>query len=153
MQIYKLFPFLAIVPLLGTSIAAYSFNGINSSPVTSTPIEKKSSLEIAQQSRVRRLRFARGAFETTVEDAVVMGTRDIYLVGARKGQTMTVKISSFEQNAVFEVKTPPTKSGQRRSLKPEAIRWTGTLPETGDYQLIIGSLRGNATYKLQVSIK
>lgn len=152
MQIHKLLPVLAIAPFLFTPFAANSLT--TTAPASNTPLSfQKAPVQLAQQSRTRRLRFAPGKFETTLEDAVVRGTQDIYLVGARKGQTMTVKITSFEQNAVFEVKTPPLKSGQRRSLKPEAVRWTGVLPESGDYQLIVGSLRGNATYKLQVSIK
>lgn len=110
-------------------------------------------VQMAQQSRVRRIRFAPGAVSATIEDAVVRGTRDTYLVGASQGQTMTIKIASLESNAVFELKAPPNKVGQRRTLKPEAIRWTGVLPQTGDYQIIVGGTRGNASYKLQVTIK
>src|SRR4028118_905581 len=49
----------------------------------------KPTLLIAQQSRTRRIQFARGASSAVREDAVVRGTRDIYLVGAKKGQNMT----------------------------------------------------------------
>lgn len=124
-----------------------------SAPVAASLLPTKSPQLLAQQSRVRRLQFAPGKYSTTLEDAVVRGTRDIYLVGAAQGQTMTVKISSIENNASFAVTAPPNKAGQRRTLTPDAVNWTATLPTSGDYQIIIGSSRGNASYKLQVAIK
>jgi hypothetical protein len=66
---------------------------------------------------------------------------------------MTVKIASVENNASFAVLAPPNKAGQRRTLTADAVNWTVTLPASGDYQIIIGSSRGNASYKLQVTIK
>ncbi len=117
------------------------------------PAVSTQPVQLAQQSRVRRIRFAPGAISATIEDAVIRGTRDIYLVGASKGQTMIIKITSLENNAVFELKAPPNKAGQRRILDPETINWTGVLPQSGDYQVIVGGTRGNANYKLQVTIK
>ncbi len=35
----------------------------------------------------------------------------------------------------------------------DAMTWSGTLPSSGDYKIIVGGTRGNATYKLTVSIK
>lgn len=51
----------------------------------------------------KKVRFARGASSATVRGAVIRGDRDRYLVGARAGQTMTVKITSLEKNAVFQI--------------------------------------------------
>lgn len=113
----------------------------------------KQPVLIAQRSRIQRIRFKPGESSATVQTAVIRGTRDIYLLGAQKGQVMTIKIESVENNAVFDVEAPPTKSGQRRVLKQEAVSWSSKLPETGDYQIVIGSTRGNATYRLQVSIR
>lgn len=66
---------------------------------------------------------------------------------------MVVKIASLENNAVFDVTTPANKAGQRRSLKRETVSWSGTLPQTGDYQIVVGTTRGNASYRLQVTIR
>lgn len=66
---------------------------------------------------------------------------------------MSIRIMSLEDNAVFDVVAPPNKLGQRRTLKQEAVTWSNTLPETGDYQIVVGSTRGNASYRLQVTIK
>lgn len=103
---------------------------------------------IAQQSRTQRIQFARGSNATTVQSAVVRGTRDTYLLNARARQTMTVSISSVENNAVFDIIAP---NGQ--NLKTETTSFTGRLPATGDYKIVVGGTRGNATYRLQVSIK
>ena len=113
----------------------------------------KQPLMLTQKNRVKRIRFAPGAYSATIEDAVVRGTRDIYLVNAGKGQTMTVKIVSLENNAVFAVTAPPNKAGQRRTLIPETVQWSSKLPATGDYQIVVGGTRGNASYKLQVAIQ
>lgn len=108
----------------------------------------KSILLIAQQSRIRRIRFARGANSAVVENAVVRGTRDIYLLGAKAGQKMTVSITSVENNAVFDI-----ISSKQKLLKQEATSWTTQLAATGDYRIVVGGTRGNATYKLRVEIK
>jgi hypothetical protein len=115
-----------------------------------TPI---SPVLLAQKSRTRRIQFAPGKDYAIVRDAVVRGTRDTYLLGAQKGQVMKVQIESVEDNAVFDVVTPSTSTGQRRILKQEAVFWSGKLPQTGDYQIVVGSIRGNATYKLTVTIR
>ena len=51
----------------------------------------------------KKVRFARGASSTTIKGGVIRGERDRYYVGAKKGQTMTVKITSEEDNAVFQI--------------------------------------------------
>ena len=102
---------------------------------------------IAQQSRSRRIQFARGRSSATVQDAVVRGTTDTYVLNARANQTMRVNISSVEDNAVFDVVAP---NGQ--TLESETTSFSGKLPATGDYRIVVGGTRGNATYKLQVGI-
>ena len=95
-----------------------------------------------------RIKFDRGTSSKTVKDAVVRGTRDIYLLGANKGQQMNLNITSLEDNAVFDVISP---NGQ--ILEQEAKNWSGELPQKGDYQVVVGGTRGNATYELTTEIK
>ncbi len=99
-------------------------------------------------SRTRRIKFARGANSAVVENAVVRGTRDIYLLGAKAGQTMTVSITSLENNAVFDIIAP-----NQKIIKQEGTSWSTKLSATGDYRIVVGGTRGNATYKLRVEIK
>ncbi|MEO1377994.1 MAG: hypothetical protein AAFW70_27700 [Cyanobacteria bacterium J06635_10] len=95
-----------------------------------------------------RVSFDRGSTSKTIKNAVVRGTRDTYLLGAKKGQQMNLKITSLEKNAVFDVISPNGKS-----LQQEATNWSGKLPKNGDYQVVVGGTRGNASYELTVEIK
>ncbi|MEA5511754.1 hypothetical protein VB715_18440 [Crocosphaera sp. UHCC 0190] len=102
---------------------------------------------IAQSNRTRRIQFDRGATSKTVKDSVVRGTRDIYLVGASAQQTMKISLSSLENNAVFDLVTP-----QGAVIKKEVTSANLVLPLSGDYKIIVGGTRGNATYQLYVEI-
>ena len=127
-------------------------------PLTREPAGEKSNVSevaastpplfMAQQSRTRRIQFVRGASSAVVEDAVVRGTRDTYLVGAKAGQKITVSITSVENNAVFDIVSP-----KQKLIKQEATSWSTKLSATGDYRIVVGGTRGNATYKLRVEIK
>lgn len=121
--------------------------------ITTTFATRSASVErsfaIAQaQSRTQRIRFAPGKSSALVDDAVVRGTRDTYLLAAKARQTMTVSITSLEKNAVFDVVAP-----NGRIIRQEATSWRGVLPATGDYKIVVGGTRGNASYKMQVAIK
>jgi hypothetical protein len=140
---------LGLAPLLDASIAQSTLLV----PQLTTDRASFNRSVIAQRSRVQRIQFASGAYSSTVQDGVERGTRNIYLVGASKGQTLTVKITSEENNAVFDVAAPSGKIGQRRLLLREAAEWTTVLPASGDYQIIVGSTRGNSSYRLQVAIR
>ncbi len=101
----------------------------------------------------KRLKFAKGRSAATVSGAVIRGDQDTYIIGARRGQTMRVKITSLEKNAVFDVKDVDGNYLQDAGESDDATNWTGDLPSTGDYEITVSGTRGNATYKLTVSIK
>jgi hypothetical protein len=107
----------------------------------------------AQKDYSRRLQFARGQHSAKVENSVVRGTRDYYVVGAKAGQAMTVNLSSVEHNAVFSIAQPDGKSLPHAAEEDDATHWTGKLPQTGDFMITVGGTRGNAKYVLTVSIK
>lgn len=109
------------------------------------------------------IRFAPGSNSATVSGAVVRGTRDIYSFSARKGQTANIEVSAVESNAAMSVWRPGTHVGapeddiQGKALPgageaQDAQRWSGALPETGRYLIVVGPTRGNATYKLRLRI-
>lgn len=143
--------------LAAVSASVLPLTTVTAASLPTTPLTLQTTPQapmlLAQQSRVRRVRFARGASSATIKDSVVSGTRDRYLLGARKGQKMSIRIVSLEDNAVFDIVAPVNQAGQQRTLKQEAFSWSGTLPETGDYQIVVGSTRGNASYRLQVTIR
>jgi len=101
-----------------------------------------------QPCLVSQIRFAPGTNSATVNQSVVRGSRDIYLLRANRGQRMDLKITSLENNAVFDVIAP---NGE--ILNTEATQSSLKLPATGNYEIIVGGTRGNATYKLNVKIQ
>ena len=101
----------------------------------------------------KRLRFAKGKSSATVSNSVIRGESDTYIVGAREGQTMNVRITSLENNAVFQIIDANGDYLPNAGEGDDATRWTGDLPAKGDNQIIVGGTRGNATYKLTVSIR
>ena len=115
---------------------------------------------------VEPIRFARGASSAEVRGAVVRGERALYGLEARAGQRMSVRIAAPERNAVFQIYAPGAQPERReiglevagRALSSagegdDARRWTGVLPQSGAYMLVVGATRGNATYQLTVEIR
>jgi len=98
---------------------------------------------------VRRLQFKRGTSESTVQGKVSIALPDTYLVGARAGQVMTVKLTAPRKAVRFLVMSPSTRS----LVADNARDWTGVLDETGDYTIIIDSDARNSAYSMTVSIK
>lgn len=109
--------------------------------------------DAAAEGITSRVRFARGASSATLKGAVVRGDRDVYIVGANAGQSMSVTISSLERNAVFQIEAPGGKELRGAGETDDAMQWSGPLPSSGDYRIIVGGTRGNASYTLRVSIR
>jgi len=109
---------------------------------------------LVAQGVKKKIQFARGSSSATVQGAVIRGERDRYYLGAKKGQTMSVKITSEEDNAVFQVYLP----GEEDALPgagdgDDAKDWSGELPRDAEYIIVVGGTRGNASYRLKVSIE
>lgn len=96
----------------------------------------------------QQVQFDPGTSGTTLENSVIRGERDLYILGAQGGQIMTLDLYALEDNAVFDVISPDGSLLVRESTYEEM-----TLPQTGDYQIIVGGTRGNATYSLDVAIE
>ncbi|MEM9565416.1 MAG: hypothetical protein AAGA93_22525 [Actinomycetota bacterium] len=93
------------------------------------------------------IRFAAGSFSGTVDGAVLSAERDLYTIEAGEGQDIDLFLVSAEANAVFDLRSP---SGE--ILVDEVSDFRIPLPEDGVYEICVGSVRGNATYVLDVSI-
>lgn len=101
----------------------------------------------------KRISFDAGKSSATVSGGVIRGERSTYLLGAKSGQTMDVKITSEEDNAVFQIEGPNGKYLKDAGDGDDAMEWNGPLPAVGDYKIIVGGTRGNASFRLTVSIK
>jgi hypothetical protein len=102
----------------------------------------------------KKVRFPKGTSSITIRDSVVRGDRDRYYVGAKAGQRMSVKITSTEKNAVFQIYF----HGEEESLPgagdgDDATSWSRELPIDNEYVIVVGGTRGNASYALTISIK
>lgn len=95
------------------------------------------------------MQFQRGASSTTVQGNASIALPDTYLVGAREGQVMTVQLTSQRKSVRFLVMSPKSTS----LIADNARSWTGTLPETGDYHIIVDADERGGTYSMTISIK
>lgn len=102
----------------------------------------------ANRIKTEEVYFDAGKSSTTVSSAVVRGDRDVYVLSAQGGQQMYLTITSLEDNAEFDVVSP---SGV--ILGTNATDDKFFLPNTGEYQVIVGGTRGNATYDLVIGIE
>jgi len=124
----------------------YKFDGKRYHDVKNTLVQ----LETGERKPAsRRLQFKRGTSEATVQGTVSIALPDTYLIGARAGQTMTVKLTAPRKSVRFLLMNPSTRS----LVADNARDWTGVLAETGDYTIIIDADARNSTYSLTVSIK
>ncbi len=97
----------------------------------------------------RRVQFKRGASSATVQGKVSIAMHDEYIVGARAGQVMTLQLTAPRNAVRFMLVSPNTGD-----LIADNVRtWTGTLPQTGDYQIIVDADERGGTYSMTVTIK
>lgn len=90
----------------------------------------------------------------TVNGSVIRGERARHTLNARAGQTLEVNVTSEEDNAVFQIYLP----GEKGTLPgagemDDAKKFSGKVPADGEYVIVVGPTRGNATYKLNYSVK
>ncbi len=97
----------------------------------------------------RRVQFRRGASAATVQGRVSIELSDTWIVGARAGQVMTVQLNSTRGSVRFMLMTSRTT----QSLADNTRSWTGTLPDTDDYIILVDTGAKGATYTMTITIK
>jgi len=105
------------------------------------------------KGKTQRVKFARGRTTAVLKGAVVRGTQDRYILGARAGQSMIVHVASREKDAVFTILGPDGAALTGTEEGADATDWTGELPLSGNYSISVSPSRGNATYTLEVTIR
>ena len=75
-----------------------------------------------------------------------------YRVRARKGQKMTLHLTSAKKNAVFGVYLPGM---DLLDVGPKATDWSGPLPKSGVYEIIVfpEDEATNTTFTLEITIR
>ena len=109
---------------------------------------------LAAQQGVKRIHFRRGESAAVVSGAVVRGERDTWVVGARAGQRLSVRVTAREDNAAFQLLRPRGRGTLPRAGEmDDATQWSSRLPDTGEYRIVVGGTRGNAVYRMRVEIR
>lgn len=141
--------FSEIVPVDYLSISRGVSSSVNS--LVNSPSEANNSSPVLMaQARGRRIEFANNASSATVEGAVVRGDRLVYMVGASRGQNMSINIASTQAQggALFTVIDPVGTV-----LETGVSSFSRELTRSGDYQISVGGSRGNASFSLTVEIR
>ncbi len=120
----------------------------------------------ADAPRIRPLRFAPGTSGAVVEDSAVRGELHLWSLAARGGQTLTARITAAEDNAVFQLYAPGARVRMDDGMLEvtgkalpgagegeDATDWSGRLPADGTYLFVVGGTRGNASYRLDVTVR
>ena len=75
-----------------------------------------------------------------------------YRLRARKGQTMTLHLTSAKKNAVFGLYAP----GMDLIEGAQTVKdWSGPLPKTGNYEIIVfpEDEKTNTTFTLEITVR
>lgn len=122
----------------------------------------------AATCRPQAVRFAPGARSAALAGAIPRGGRDCYTITARAGQRLSVRQTDREEsNVVLQLYRPPWRivpgddDGEvvgGRTLPgagegEDAPRWSGRLPVSGKYLLVLGTMRGGGEYAVQVEVR
>ena len=109
--------------------------------------------------------FATGSTRGTVGGRVMRGAFDLYSLKAAEGQILTVTLTVPDDNAVFQIYEPDLAIGRDaggalefkgtalRAASDDPTRWSGRLPQSGPYVIVVGSTRGSARYSMDVKIE
>lgn len=115
---------------------------------------------------VLAIRFAPGTSGAEVTGSVPRGEQALYGLSAKAGQTLVVRIVAPENNAVFQLYAPGARPVRKDGFLEiegtalpkagegdDAKAWEGKLPSTGTYLFVVGGTRGNASYRLTVTVR
>ena len=105
------------------------------------------SAQIFAQAK-ERVRFAAGASSKSVKGVVRGYAYRDYIVGAREGQHIELKLTASAGSTVFSVFNP---DGENLEGAAQQDWFSGTLPMTGDYVVRVAMMRSAARRKGSVS--
>jgi len=103
----------------------------------------------------KRIEFKRGTTTTTVVDKIKNDEEAEYVIAARKGQRLTIRLTSTPyRSAVFDIKAPGDAD---LGLEYDAnYTFNKIVPATGDYFITVDrptTSKGTANYKMVITIR
>ena len=99
---------------------------------------------IGSTQGAKPIRFAKGTSSGKVQ-GTTSGT-DTYVLQAREGQTMTVRLTAPQKNAAFEIMIDDY------TVTCRTTEWSGEL-SGGTYRIFVLATKGSASYELSVGIR
>ena len=115
---------------------------------------RKSALAEADSFKVR---FKPGAESARYNGSIQGYDDDTYIIDARRGQEMTVNLRTSNPQAYFNI-LPPGSDVAIYNGSIEGNRYTGVLPRSGKYRIVVYMMRAAARrdevadYRLSVAI-
>ena len=101
-----------------------------------------------------RIEFKRGTTRTTINGAVHGSEEAEYVLAAKKGQRVIMRLRSVPaRSAVFQILDP---DNDKLSLAQGNYDLLGTLPKSGDYLITVSrpkQSKGTSRYKMIVTIR
>ena len=101
-----------------------------------------------------RIEFKPGATSTTINGAVRGSEEAEYVLAAKKGQRLIIKLTSAPaKSSVFQILGP---HNDKLSLAQGNYDLLGTLPKSGDYLITVSrpkQSKGTSRYKMIVTIR
>lgn len=116
---------------------------------------------MAGEVKTERVSFKPGTSGATVAGKIQGRTSRHYLVGAKAGQNMSVRLEADNGAAYFNIFAPGDTPGEAEAMHIGSTggnEYAGTLPETGDYLIQVYLYRSAARrneiahFKLNISI-
>jgi hypothetical protein len=99
----------------------------------------------------KQISFKKGQVSTIVKGTIPNTLEGHeYIFRAREGQTLLINLTSSKKDIGFFIQTP---GGETLGDETDLRKWTGELPETGEYHLFINtSSKGAAPYSFKIQI-
>ena len=104
-----------------------------------------------------RIQFKPGASSAIANGRISGGERKTFVLGARAGQTMTIKVIDGGKNndVVFYIIAPdgshPMGDGEGEGYDSG---WSGALQKNGDYKIVVSTIESkNTPFKIQVAVR
>ncbi|MBX7174293.1 MAG: hypothetical protein K1X72_25190 [Pyrinomonadaceae bacterium] len=129
-------------------------SSVNASGVYVKVSDDPNQVEADEMPPGQRISFERGKTSATVSDSIENRQNKTYIIGARSGHNLEIKItdSGVNNDVVFYLITPdgkyPMGEGEYDSV------WRGKLTESGDYRIVVGTIESeNTNFKMTVLIR
>jgi hypothetical protein len=98
----------------------------------------------AEDTRTERVQFHKGANSATVQGTIKGYDSVDYVLGARKGQSMNVSMSTDNTANYFNILAPGKTDEAMFIGSTSGNQYEGTLPASGDYKVRVYLMRSAA---------